>query len=163
MMTQFTNPDLNESINYKLEAQLSQEPQSTQETWYQWTVSWSITPMMMSTHITESDVTTPWWHHQMESFSALLALCAGNSPVPVNSPHKGQWRRALMFSLIWVWIIGWINNCEAGDFRCYRSHYDIIVMSQGRQGPVCLIYTQYHGCWLSGHIESQGISSQGTD
>ena len=33
----------------------------------------------------------------METFSALLALCAGNSPVPVNSPHKGQWRGALMF------------------------------------------------------------------
>ena len=24
---------------------------------------------------------TPWWRHQMETFSALLALCAGNSPV----------------------------------------------------------------------------------
>ena len=33
----------------------------------------------------------------MEPFSALLALCAGNSPVPVNSPHKGQWRGALVF------------------------------------------------------------------
>ena len=41
-----------------------------------------------------------WWRHQMETFSALLALCAGNSPVPVNSQHKGQWRGALMFSLI---------------------------------------------------------------
>ena len=30
----------------------------------------------------------PWWRHQMETFSALLALCAGNSPVPVTSPHK---------------------------------------------------------------------------
>ena len=29
---------------------------------------------------------------------------------PVNAPHKGQWRGALMFSLIWVWINGWINN-----------------------------------------------------
>ena len=45
----------------------------------------------------------PWWRHQMETFSALLALSAGNLPVPVNSPHKGQWRRALMFSLICVW------------------------------------------------------------
>ena len=32
-----------------------------------------------------------WWRHQMETFSALLAICAG------NSPHKGQWRGALMF------------------------------------------------------------------
>ena len=23
----------------------------------------------------------PWWRHQMEAFSALLAICAGNSPV----------------------------------------------------------------------------------
>ena len=38
-----------------------------------------------------------WWHHQMETFSTLLAFCAGISPV--NSPHKGQWRGALMFSL----------------------------------------------------------------
>ena len=48
---------------------------------------------------------------------------------PVNSPHKGQWRGALMFSLIYVWINGWENNPEAGDFRCYRAHYDVIVMS----------------------------------
>ena len=41
-----------------------------------------------------------WWRHQMETFSASLALCAGNSPVPVNSPHKGQWRGALTFFMI---------------------------------------------------------------
>ena len=51
-----------------------------------------------------------WWRHQMETFSALLALCAGNSPVPVNSPHKGQWRGALMFSLIYACISDLVNN-----------------------------------------------------
>ena len=70
----------------------------------------------------------PWWRHQMETFSALLALCAGNSPGPVNSPHKGQWRGALMFSLICVWINGWVNNREAGDLRHHRGHYDVNVM-----------------------------------
>ena len=39
----------------------------------------------------------------METFSALLALCAGNSPVTGDSPHKDQWRWALMFSLICTW------------------------------------------------------------
>ena len=29
---------------------------------------------------------------------------------PVNSPQKGQWCRALMFSLICTWINGWVNN-----------------------------------------------------
>ena len=64
----------------------------------------------------------------METFSALLALCAGNSPVLVNSPHKGQWRGALMFSLICARINDWVNNREAGDLRRYRGHYDVIVM-----------------------------------
>ena len=69
-----------------------------------------------------------WWRHQMETFSALLAICAENSPVPVNSPHKGQWRGALMFSLICVWINSWVNDSEAGDLRRYRAHYDVTVM-----------------------------------
>ena len=69
-----------------------------------------------------------WWRHQMETFSALLALCAGNSPVPVNSPHKGQWRGALMFSLICARINDWVNNREAGDLRRHRGHYEVNVM-----------------------------------
>ena len=71
---------------------------------------------------------SPWWRHQMKTFSALLALCVGNLPVPVNSPHKGQWRGALMFSLIYVWINGWVNKREAGDLRRHRCHYDVNVM-----------------------------------
>ena len=47
---------------------------------------------------------------------------------PVNSPHKVQWRGALMFSVICVWINGWVNNREAGDLRRYRAHYDVTVM-----------------------------------
>ena len=65
---------------------------------------------------------TAWWRHQMETFSALLALCAG------NSPHKGQWRGALMFSLICARIDSWVNNGEAGDLKHHRAHYDVIVM-----------------------------------
>ena len=66
-----------------------------------------------------------WWRNERETFSALLAICAGNSP---NSPHKGQWRRALMFSLICVWINGGVNNSESGDLRRHRAHYDVIAM-----------------------------------
>ena len=29
-----------------------------------------------------------WWRHQMEAFSALLAICAGNSPVPGEFPTQ---------------------------------------------------------------------------
>ena len=29
-----------------------------------------------------------WWRHQIETFSVLLAICAGNSPVPGEFPAK---------------------------------------------------------------------------
>ena len=38
-----------------------------------------------------------------------------------------------MFSLIFVWINGWVNNREAGDLRRYRAHYDVIVMQTAEQ------------------------------
>ena len=50
---------------------------------------------------------------------------------PVNSPHKGQWRGAFMFSLICAWINRWVNNREAGDLRRYPAHYEVIVMCFG--------------------------------
>ena len=46
----------------------------------------------------------------------------------VNSPHNGQWRGVLMFTLICAWISGWVNNRGAGDLRRYRAHYDVTVM-----------------------------------
>ena len=58
-----------------------------------------------------------WWRHQMEISSALLALCEGNSPITGEFPsQKGQWREALMFSLICTWV----NNRSAGDLRRHR-------------------------------------------
>ena len=46
----------------------------------------------------------------------------------VNFPHKGQWRGALMFSLIYARINAWINDREIGDLRRYRAHYGVTVM-----------------------------------
>ena len=58
---------------------------------------------------------------------------------PVNFPHKGQWRGALMFSLIYARINNWVNNREAGDLRRQHGHYDVIVMSHH---PQCT--TKFH-------------------
>ena len=68
-------------------------------------------------------------HHMMTSsngniFRVTGPLC-GN---PVNSSHKGEWRGALVFSLICFSINGWINNREAGDLRRHRGHYDMNIM-----------------------------------
>ena len=94
------------------------------------------------------------WHHDMGELFSWPTLCVGNHLVttthddvikwkhfrrnwpfvrgshrpPVNSPHKGHWRWALILALICVWINGWANNREAGDLRRYRAHSDVTVM-----------------------------------
>ena len=80
-----------------------------------------------------------WWRHQMETFYALLAMCVcvcvcvggggGGGGSPVNSPHKGRWRGAEIFSLICASLNGWVDNREDCDLRRHRAHYNIIVIS----------------------------------
>ena len=64
------------------------------------------------------------WKH----FPRYWPFVRGIHRSPVNSPLKGQWRGALMFSLIRVWINYWVNNRQAGDLRRHRAHYHVIVM-----------------------------------
>ena len=63
------------------------------------------------------------WKH----FPRHWPFVRGIRQSPVNSSHKGQWRRALMFSLIYAWIK------VAGDLRRHRAHYDAIIMTAGRK------------------------------
>ena len=65
------------------------------------------------------------WKH----FPCYRPFMQGIQQSLMDSPHKGQWWRALMFSLTCVWINGWVNNREAGDLRCYHAHYEVSVMS----------------------------------
>ena len=60
-----------------------------------------------------------------------------------NFPHKGHWRGALMFSLICVWINNWVNNREAGDLRCYRTHYDVTVMYPVMYPSLCNLFENW--------------------
>ena len=69
------------------------------------------------------------WKH----FPRYWPFVRGIHRSPVNSPHKGQWRGALMFYLICVWINDWVNNREAGGQRRHRAHCDVIVMSAARR------------------------------
>ena len=62
---------------------------------------------------------------------------------PVNSPHKGQWRGTLVFSLICACVNSWANNRDAGDWRHHRVHYDVIVMNK--------VY-EYFGLVYRGHL-----------
>ena len=64
------------------------------------------------------------WKH----FPRYWPFVRGIHRSPVNSPHKGQWHGALMFSLICAWVNSWVNNREADDRIRHRAHYDVIVM-----------------------------------
>ena len=39
-------------------------------------------------HVAVMSLSRTWWRHQMETFSALLAISAGNSPVPGEFPAQ---------------------------------------------------------------------------
>ena len=61
--------------------------------------------------------TTAYWkRHQMESFSALLAFGAGNSPV------AGEFPPHFDFSLMWVCMSLYTNSRMTGDFRLHDSY-----------------------------------------
>ena len=78
--------------------------------------------LLVQTLVCHDDVIK--WKH----FPRNLPFVRGIHRFLVNSPHKGQWRGALMISLICVWLNDWVNNREAGDLRRYRAHYDVIVL-----------------------------------
>ena len=78
------------------------------------------------------------WKH----FPRYWSFVRGIHRSPVNSPHKGQWRGALIFSLIYVWINGWVNNREAGDLGRYRAHYDVTVMTYLRLNPYQYLFSK---------------------
>ena len=77
---------------------------------------------------------------QRKHFPRYWPFVRGIHRSPVNSTHKSQWRGALMFSLIWV------NNREAGDLRCHRGHYDVIVMWWHFR---CNAWQQFQCQWLT--------------
>ena len=89
---------------------------------------------------------TTWWRHQMETFSALLAICAGNSPVPGEFPAQKPvtWSFDVFFDLrlnkrlskqSWGWWFETLScplwrHCNERDFlsmksqdKCFRSAF----------------------------------------
>ena len=85
----------------------------------------------------------------MEIFSALLALCARNSPVAGEFPAQRPVTRSFDVSLICARINGRVNNRKPGDLRRHRAHYDVIVMALLDHKKVTTV--------IIGSVISQGI------
>ena len=92
------------------------------------------------------------WCHHMETFSMLLALCAGNSPVTGEFPSQRPvtWSFDVYFDLR---INGWVNNHETGNWRHPHNHYDVTVMYENTNIHPCDV-TTLSICCLSNHWPS---------
>ena len=85
------------------------------------TVTWTNTDQTFCRLLFMHDCVIKW-----KLFPRFCTIVRGIHRSPVNSPHKGQWREALMFSLICRWTNSWGNN---DDLRRYRARFDVNVMT----------------------------------
>ena len=85
--------------------------------------------LITTKHMIVWNASTTWWRHQMETFSALLDLCAANSPVTGEFPAQRPVMRSFdVLFFICAWLNRGVNTREAGDLRRHRALYDVIVM-----------------------------------
>ena len=90
----------------------------------------------------------------------VTAHLRGNHRSLMNSPDRGQWREALMFSLICAWTNSWVNNGEAGYFRRHCAHYDVTVMGwQGTTLHPCVAVVGVPGFEDSEESDMHGMNS----
>ena len=94
------------------------------------------------------------WRH----FPRYWSFVRGIHRPLVHSPRKCQWRGALMFSLICVWINGWVNNLWAGDLIHYRAHYDVIVTTKP-QLNCSVVFLKIHSIHNNRTEIVQGVAS----
>ena len=73
---------------------------------------------------TDHDDVIQWKH-----FPRYWLFVRGIHRSPMIAPHKGHWRKALLFSLIYAWTNGWVKNRDAGNLRRHRAHYDVTLMT----------------------------------
>ena len=107
-------------------------------------------PPPTTTTTATHDVVIKWKH-----FPRYWHFVLGINRSPVNSPQKGQWRGALIFSLICARINGWANNGDARDLRRHLAHYDVIVMTNSNSNSnntntTCRLFCDLCQCLWSG-------------
>ena len=102
-----------------------------------------------------------WWRHQMETFSALLAICAGNSPVTGEFPAQRSVRRSFdvffdlrpnkrLSKLSWGW---WFETLSRTLWRQCNEKRDIMVI-------ICHHSLVHFVSWLSIEIPKIAINYQ---
>ena len=99
-----------------------------------------------------------WWRHQMETFSALLAICAGNSPVAGEFPAQRPVTRSFdvffdprlnkrLSKQSWGW---WFEALSRPLWRHRNVHHDLRLIWMSPNRVVCTVLYSYR--WLSKHF-----------
>ena len=105
-----------------------------------------------------------WWRHQVETFSALLALCAGISPVTGEFTSQRPVTRS--FGVFFDLRLNKRFSEQSGGWwfatlsHPLRRHCNGTVHHYEDKEPL-VSYDQHNGCWWFGDARSQGIGSHG--
>ena len=79
-----------------------------------------------------------WWRHQLETFSELLILCTGNSPVTGDFPAQRPVTRN--FDIFFDLHL----NKPLSNLRPHRAHYDVTVMARMWRLSLFSSFTPYN-------------------
>ena len=101
---------------YLVFSAISFELPFARQEWFRESILWA-NLLTTGPLLSEHDDVIKWKH-----FQRYWPFVRGIHRSPVNSSPKGQWRGALMFSFIFAWMNGWVNNLEAGDFAPNRRY-----------------------------------------
>ena len=101
----------------------------------------------------DSDSYQTWWRHQMETFSALLVICGGNSLVTGEFPSQSPVTQS--FDVFFDLCLSWVKNRKAGDLIRHHAHYDVSVMKCSHapgslckyNKTVCKLVRRYNCIW----------------
>ena len=85
----------------------------------------------------------------MQTLSALLAICAGNSPVTSEFPAQRPLARSFDVFFDLRRNEGWVNNREAGDLRCHRAHYDVTVIYPIKYINDFVLFLKVSSAWIN--------------
>ena len=86
-------------------------PTPVRQSWWKWAKSTSNNSQKIT-----------WWRHQMETFSASLTLCAGNSLMTCEFPSQRPVTRSFDVFFDLHWTNCWVSNQDAGDLRRHLVH-----------------------------------------
>ena len=66
-----------------------------------------------------------WYYNNSIPLYTRYIMTSSNENI-LWQESTGQYRGALMFSLICSWTNGWAYNWDTGDFRRHRTHYALL-------------------------------------